>query len=643
MMRSRLLLFFSVFSSVYGVEAGQSCDYATTFNSDEHPRLYITSNSLEDIKKKIHKGSLSAPWAHIKEIAGRDLETSGLKLEENTDNDNLRQLSDRIPYLLMAYLIAGDESAKNTARVIVDGFVGFDKWDSDNDLVASHAVFNLALYYDWMYNELDENYRRRLSSKIIHHANILHSELARGTIWWARDYSLLQNHNYVNVMAIAVAGAALYADTGRASVWLRDASQNFRRVFELLSPDGASHEGVAYWSYGLDALLKYMEAVGCTESPVGYDNAFLKNAISYRLQMTLPGFEKSANYSDSPDYDFKGPGHLLRLLASRYYDGRGVWLAANIEAARKDNYYSWLDLIWTAEDVRPIAPGVDTLRHTFDNMGIFVSRTGWAPDDSWLLFKVGPYQGKLAAGKGIYPGSHPHPDAGHVSLWDDGQWVLNDEGYSLMKRTEDHNTLIIDGRGQYGEGQKWFDRNAAYKHKAWAAIENVLQAADIIRVSANLTEMYKLPDRENSITRDVYVAHDGGLVVRDRIKGKPAAVSALFHSQLMVRKVAEDRFCLGDKFYIGVLSRTEVAATFERYAIPVANRRNDRGYYDGWLLRSELKSEPESEMIHVIAPAAEGCSADGFDMAYKGTAVTFSSGDTSWTVDLSSDKPGQVH
>jgi hypothetical protein len=52
---------------------------------------------------------------------------------------------------------------------------------------------------------------------------------------------------------------------------------------------------------------------------------------------------------------------------------------------------------------------------------------------------------------------HAHPDINSFSIFARGQWLAVDPGYSRVKDTRDHNTVIVNGKGQAGEGGQWLD------------------------------------------------------------------------------------------------------------------------------------------------------------------------------------------
>jgi hypothetical protein len=138
----------------------------------------------------------------------------------------------------------------------------------------------------------------------------------------------------------------------------------------------------------------------------------------------------------------------------------------------------WLDLLWYDPTVTPQAPSsLPTLRH-FDDIGIVSARSGWSGDESLIVFKCGPPAGHHAVDSYslmIGPG-HAHPDGNHFVIFGCGEWLLRDDGYA-WKDTGQHNTLLVDGKGQAGEGSLWL--NAALNSSAIQVHPRVLAARSV--------------------------------------------------------------------------------------------------------------------------------------------------------------------
>jgi hypothetical protein len=117
----------------------------------------------------------------------------------------------------------------------------------------------------------------------------------------------------------------------------------------------------------------------------------------------------------------------------------------------------WLNLVWYGPTVPATPPDELPTLHHFDDMDIVSARSDWSGEESPVVFKCGPFIGHKAVQEFSYDpgGDHVHPDANHFVLFGAGEWLPRDDGYRA-KWTGQHNTLLIDGRGQLGEGHQWF-------------------------------------------------------------------------------------------------------------------------------------------------------------------------------------------
>jgi hypothetical protein len=114
------------------------------------------------------------------------------------------------------------------------------------------------LVYDWCYHDLDEAARQEIRRTLVQRTSAMYEAAATGKVWWQRSY--LQNHLWVNIAGMAVSGLALFDEVDDAACWIGLPLEKFRRTMDSLGPDGASHEGVGYWEYGVEHARVYGSA-----------------------------------------------------------------------------------------------------------------------------------------------------------------------------------------------------------------------------------------------------------------------------------------------------------------------------------------------------------------------------------------------
>jgi hypothetical protein len=333
-------------------------------------------------------------------------------------------------------------------------------------------MFGLALAYDWCYADTSADFRRTIRSALLKRGDILYNA-ALGQKTWSRAY--LQNHLWINMAGLAAAAIALEDDAPQTKAWLELALKDFARTNELLSPDGAGHEGPGYWSYGVEFLLKFMDLARDHASTNLYPTEWWKNTANYRIYLSLPQNARGegtagrrptvVDIEDSDRFNWYGPDYLLRKLAHEYANGNAQYLAEKQDEAEVNKAgNSWLNLIWYDPNIREESLGSLPTIRAFDDLGLVSTRTDWTGNESLLIFKCGPMMGhRVAAHQSDFNNSaaHVHPDANSFSLFGCGRFLIRNAGYQDRKESAYENTLRLNEVGQLGEGGKWFDGKAA--------------------------------------------------------------------------------------------------------------------------------------------------------------------------------------
>jgi hypothetical protein len=338
---------------------------------------------------------------------------------------------------------------------------------------------------------------------------------------------------------MAAAGLAIWDEEKGAAPWIGFALDALKRTTAALGDDGASHEGVGYWEYGVEYLLKLMSLARDLLGENLYDTPWWRATARYPLYLTLPRKawtprSSLVDIADCPRGNWYGPDYLLRALAHEYKDGHAQWLAAEVDAANVDSAEArWLNLVWYDPAVAPVPPGdLPTLRH-FEDLGIVSARTAWTGDASLLVFKCGPFIGHKAVQAFAYDpgGGHVHPDANQVVLFGAGEWLVRDDGYRA-KQTATHNTLLVDGKGQLGEGRMWFDGTAALRLKARPRILRAESKPALDHAAGDAAEAYP---RELGLKRfarhALFLKPDALVVVDDIALDAARALELRFHPE----------------------------------------------------------------------------------------------------------------
>jgi hypothetical protein len=510
-----------------------------------HPRMYLDAARLAVLRQAVNT-THAALWREVQTQADGAVKRGPPPYVEKDRYSGPEQLYQRdvgnaLPLLALSYLVSGERKYLDSAQAWARASCGYATWglgQTDGmDLAAGHQLYGLALVYDWCYADLGDECRTLIRQTLAKRAAAMFEAAASGRTFWSTSY--LQNHLWVNACGLAAAGLALFDENDEALMWIGLPLDKFRRTMVALGPDGASHEGVGYWGYGVEYMLKFMDLSRELLAVDLYDYDWWRNTAAYRQYLALPRHawtpqNNIVDLADCPRGNWYGPDYLLRRLAHEFKDGQAQWLAAQIDAANVDSAEArWLNLIWYDPAVPETPPtALPTLRQ-FNDMDIVSARSDWSGDESLVVLKCGPFIGHHAVQAFSYDpgGGHVHPDANHFVVFAAGEWLLRDDVYS-DKLTSQHTTLLIGGKGQLGEGQAWFVGSEALAVKARPRLLRADSTPTLDHLVGDATAAYP---RQLGLKRFVrhllFVKPDVLLVLDDIVMEKPAPLELRFHTE----------------------------------------------------------------------------------------------------------------
>lgn len=510
-----------------------------------HPRLFLDPDGLRELRRSV--GSTHAAlWEEIRERVDQAVERGppAYRRHDSYSGDEQlwqRNVGNALPYIAMAYVVTGEARYLASASEWAVASCGYETWGLGRtdgmDLAAGHQLFGLGVVYDWCHDALDDDVRDTIRATLVKRASAMFEAAATAKVWWSRSY--LQNHLWVNACGLAAAGFALFGQEDDALLWIGLALEKFRRTVESLGPDGASHEGVGYWQYGAEYLLKFLWLARDLLDVDLLDHPWWRNTAAYALHLSLPRSSWTrrsciVDLADCPRGNWYGPDHILRCLARLNRDARAQWLAREVDAAGVEAHSAgWLNLLWYDPTVTARHPhGLPTLRH-FEDMGIVAARSDWSGGESLVVFKCGPFLGHHAVQAFDYDpgGGHVHPDANHFVLFAEGEWLIRDDGYRA-KWSHQHNTLLVDGRGQLGEGSMWFRGVEALRAGARPRIVTAASREGLVHITGDASSAYP---RELGLERYrrhlLFLEPDVLIVVDDVLVDSDRALEVRFHPE----------------------------------------------------------------------------------------------------------------
>lgn len=526
-----------------------------------HPRVYVTRDELRSLRERA-RTTHRKMWQEVTEELGA--------LEHDPppppaqDRRAQNTVAIRLAEIAFAWAIEEDPRYLEAAKKYMEAAISYDVWGyttnkPDVDLAAGHLLYALGWAYDLLYDQLTPDERARCRKKLVRQGELLYRYFTPEA---GRTYAYAQNHLFIPVAGLAVAGYALQGEAPEAEGWSKLARALYDRVLTTYSPDGYYYEGFEYWIFATPWLIHFLDAHAHATGEDLYARApGLAAAHLYVAHEMLPGGDDAFDFGDAfagpasrtgqdkdrerthPDGHFLTNYNLLYRLADRFDapDAQGV--ADFMRSVGQVNAESFWSLIWY-DPALPATPMADLpLGHHFPDHDVVYWRTGWGDRATALAFKCGPPHGHRAAE--LLPrlpdwqlsAGHAHPDANSFILVGRGAYLSGDSGYAGMPRTDQHNTLLIDGQGQAREG----DVHDVWKGYPYARLDaiRITQFSfeeDGVFVQGDATTAYDSSLGVERFVRSFLVTDTNSVTMWDDVEtNRPRTITSLLHADGKIR------------------------------------------------------------------------------------------------------------
>lgn len=436
-----------------------------------HPRVLFTQEELDEYVAKFYDPyydevtkPLLASWESL-------LNQALFVYDPSLSNSKYNVLGTTPQSLSIAYHVTGDERYRDRAIEWIRLALTVPHYGDGVGLGASGTIAGMGVTFDLLYDELPEDLKKEMVATMLTHGDILYRHFL-GRV------NYLHNIFWAIVETFAFAPLAIYDEPGaeQALDWLWGTMGSVAKGLEAWPADGTSLEGTGYFGTGMSGLTPYlyvarrwgMDALKCE----GYVNA-VKN---WRIHMSFPrnawtGHDFVAQFGDAQGYDFGAILPMLCWVGSEVEGAETVlWLADELIKTGLEEpgniSFSYLLPIFYDKDTmkKALSPGENgyPTMGVLDDSGYVVSRTDWSGDESAVYFSCG-FKGGVHAMPYLRTLSNPDLGAGHNEPAENhflihkamDQLICSD--LYTEKRTEFHNTLLVNGQGQLGGDSTWYD------------------------------------------------------------------------------------------------------------------------------------------------------------------------------------------
>ena len=474
-----------------------------------HPRLFFTAVDLPKMRERA-KGIDRELWQTVLE----DIVTLKRNAPDPKDEDLYKSGLDRrkagsisqyefafqIAQTSYAYAIEKDEkyleAAKKWTLVACEMPLWGYTYNKPNvDLPPAHLLYAVAFAYDVLFDNLSKSEREIIKDKLVRQARLMYDYFKYKS---GKKYTYSQNHTWIPMAGLAIAAYVLMDETEEAKDWAQLSRAVFDRMMLTFGTDGYFYESFHYYGFAFRWTIRYFDA----HLHATGENLYLpmkpkfERMKYFAMHSILPDRENVFDFADIGDGSLNrnreskreslyGEYDILYRFADVYQDAEAQTIADFI---RRDTTFGTREPMWAFINhnakLKSAPLAQVPLQVYFDDNDTVFWRSSWDKNATAFAFRAAPPEGhhaaRLAAKISDWRQNtgHAHPDANSFIIWANGKYLTGDTGYAGRKETGDHNTILINNRGQEKDG----------RHEVFKEVPN--ERLDKIRIA----EVWGTPD-----------------------------------------------------------------------------------------------------------------------------------------------------
>jgi hypothetical protein len=242
--------------------------FSVTKMKDVHPRLIFTAAEIASIKANAQTDPYAKP-AYDDIIARAEAAVTAPLLNYGLDAANLRITNihtfsnDQVPYLVLAYQFTRDTRYALRCWQQIERMLTWADWGASRHFLdAGIAAKAMALAYDGLYDYLSSAQRTALYNGMrTFILNPGYNQITTSTGAW-KWYESNDNWNGICHGGLVMASlATMEMDSAFNSSVISVAVNGMLKYLQSFEPDGASEEGLSYWSYGWQNTFLALESM----------------------------------------------------------------------------------------------------------------------------------------------------------------------------------------------------------------------------------------------------------------------------------------------------------------------------------------------------------------------------------------------
>jgi hypothetical protein len=510
--------------------------------------------SKEDIPRIRQNSKLPLFKNNFQEILKVDLKECATFVRENANTKDLVRAFALMQEMLrrqsLVYLVTQEKQRGKLVLDLIKAFINMPKWDyfqAGTETFGLQRAPGAAIYLLFAREALGNLIDKKLDEQILSSVaekGCLPSYVA---LWgmdnketvknWHFDPEYLANYDIqmdrwpeildgTNLKAVPAGGLglgalALLGIDDRADYWLDMAVHSSKEWLQLLSKDGGYFEGISYADYSFRNLFLFFDAHQRIKGDVDWiDMANFYGFTEYLVCLQL-GRQLEENRPDI--VNFSDARNSFFPISACWIANNGNDSLAQYAAENFSGLFDFHDYL-LYHPGQKTTPPPDKLKNKMLDLEWIICRTGWEENDNFIAFKSG------------MPANHEHADRNSFIFKAYGERLLTDQfgaAYDwrdvgwLLRLTEAHNTILIDGVGHhYVDGSE-----GTCSSLAEAKVHRFVDRGDFVWWNSEATQAYQVVNYDvKRVMRSVLFARPDVVVVFDQMEKKksPSKLSARF-------------------------------------------------------------------------------------------------------------------
>jgi hypothetical protein len=607
-----------------------------------HPRLFFTKEDLPKMRERA-KGIDKDLWQAVlndlqtlkrdaPDPKDEDLYKSGLD-ERKKGAISQYSVAFQIAQTSYVYAIDGDEkylaaAKKWTLRACEMPLWGYTYNKPNVDLPPAHLLYAVAFAYDVLFDKLTKDERETIKNKLVKQGRLMYDFFKYKP---GKKYTYSQNHTWIPMAGLAIAAYALMDEVPETKDWAQLSRAVFDRTMMTFGADGYFYESFHYYGFAFRWMIRYFDV----HKQVTGENLYapmkprFEKMKLFAMHSILPDHQNVFDFADVGDGSLNRNGtskreklygeyDILYRFAGVYQDAQAQTVADFIRTETKLDTREpmWAFINHDANLKAAPLSSLPTSVYFNDNDTIFW-RSDWSRNATAFAFRCAPPEGhhaaKLASKISDWKENtgHAHPDANSFIIYGGGKYLTGDTGYLGIKNTDDHNTILVNNRGQEKDVIYEMFKDVPNERLDKIRIAETFGNKDFFYVRGDATSAYYSDLGLRKFDRSfLYVAAGNYFVVWDELETeKPGEFSFLLNADREIKINGNIADLINETATLRVINvlpnqtkSVVVPQMIQARGLPGSVDKGDTEQRGVQLQTVSLEKQTKFEFLHVLQP-----------------------------------------